>query len=270
MLPVAKDDFQHYEVANPAMHAVSLQSEAAMIQQARDRAGIGPAVAGSGTGSTSKKGGYSAMGTLATMQDSNTRASHRQSDFRYSHVKLCGLLTDFYGFLGLGRKGSVFGLEDKLLQEALDDFVGRKLRIPIRAATASVNKEVTKQNQILLNQAISAFIKETSSQIQALYNPQLPPEYKKWLTAVIKAKIRFMQQIIRDFQVSDQPEEFIPNIDLPEVPDGKTQNPPGGAGGGPAGLLQMVEAIRQRGGGGGTVPQPGVAATATGPQGQGQ
>ena len=267
-LPAAKDDFTHYEVANPAMSGMSLQNEQAMIQQAYERAGVGPAVAGSGAGTTNKKGQYSAMGTLATMQDNNTRASHRQSDFRHSHVKLVGLLTDFYGFLGLGRKGSVFGLDDKLLQEALDDFVGRKLRIPIRAATASVNKEVTKQNEILLNQAVSAYIKETSQQIQAAMNPTTPPEYRKWLHDVIKAKTRLMQQIIRDFQLSDQPEEFIPNIELKEEVNAQAPQTPA-AGPAPDKLAQMAQLIRSGGRGPGIDGAPGMGGAPPGLPGQG-
>jgi len=270
MLPVNKDDFMHHEVANAAMFTTSLQNEQAMIQQARERVGIAPAVAGQGAGTVGKKGSYSSMGTIATLQDSNTRSSHRQSDFRHSHVKLGSLCTDFYGFLGLGRKGTVFGVDDKLLTEALEDFVERRARIPMRAATASMNKEVTKQNEILLNQAVSAYIKETSSQFQAYMNANIPPEYKKWIKDVIKAKTRLMQQIIRDFQISDQPEEFIPNIELPEVQPNAQAPTQGAPAGNPADkLLQMVQSIRARGGGGSAAPQPGLPAAAGGPEGQG-
>ncbi len=269
MLPAAKDDFNHYEVANPAMFQTSLANEAAMIQQARERAGIGPAVSGQGGGTVGKKGSYSAMGTMATLQDSNTRSSHRQSDFRHSHVKLGSLYTDFYGFLGLGRKGTTAGVDEKLLHEALEDVLQRRLRIPMRAATASMNKEVTKQNELLLNQAISAYIKETSQQFQAYMNPALPPEYKKWIGNILKAKTRFMQQIIRDFQVSDQPEEFIPNIELPEEKPNAQAPQNTAAGNGPDKLLQMVNAIRQRGAGGGTGGAPQLPPAAGGPPGEG-
>lgn len=214
-MPFGKDDFEHFSVGEPAMSGLSLQNEEGMIRQARERFGIGPAVAGDGAGKQmDKKGHYGSMGTLAVMQDSNTRVAHRTSDFRHSHVKLVSLLTDFYGFMGLGRKGSIFGLDDKLLSEALADHLERRVRIPIRAATASANREVTKQNELLLNAALGAYIKETSTMYQAAMNAQLPPLYKKWLTGIIKARTRLMQQIIRDFQLSDQPEEFVPNVEF--------------------------------------------------------
>jgi hypothetical protein len=265
MLPVSKDDFMHHEVANPAMQAMSLQNEMAMIQQAQNRAGIAPAVSGSGAGTVDKKGKYSSMGTMAVMQDSNTRSAHRQSDFRHSHVKLGGLVTDFYGFLGLGRKGTIFGIDEKLLTEVLDDVLERKLRIPMRAATASVNIEVTKQNVILLNQSIEAFVKSLSQQIQAVNSPTAPPEYRKWLVRVINTRVMFMRKIVKDFQLSDHPEEFIP--DAPKIqiedPNAKAQQPQGG----PEGELAMAEAIRQRGLGGGDAGIGGLPGAPGGLQG---
>src|SRR5208282_4972019 len=77
-------------------------------------------------------------------------------------------------------------------------------------------EEVTKQNEIILNQAISAYIKETSSLLQAYQNPRAGDEkyIKKWLRSIIIRKTRLMQQIVKDFQLSDNPAEFIPNIEL--------------------------------------------------------
>jgi hypothetical protein len=264
-LPMPADDFSHHEVANPAMSGVSLQNEQAMIQMVKERAGVGPAITGAGAGSANKKGQFGSMGTMSVLAQGNSRNDHRQSDFRHSHVNLMSLLTDFYGFLGLGRKGEAFGLDDKLLEEALQDYLQRKLRIPIRAATASMNKEVTKQNEIILNQAISAYIKETSSQLQAYLSPGLPPEYKKWLMSVIKAKTRFFQTIIRDFQLSDSPQEFIPDIDFPEEqPNVQAAAQPGPG----AGLSKVAEIFGGRGAGGAVPSQPVMGGAPGGSQGQ--
>ena len=259
-VPFGKDEFEHFEVANPAMSAVSLQSEQALIQQARERVGIGPTVAGSGSGQVDKKGRYSAMGTLATMQDSNTRASHRQSDFRHSHLKAIGKITDFYGKFGHGRSGALFGGDEKILDEALQDFIARKLRMPLRAATASMNREVTKQNAILLNQSVSGYIKETSQRIQAALNPASPEEYKRWLAKAIVAQTRLMQNTIRYFQLSEQPEEFIPNIDFLEKLINAEQAPAGQrqSGDGSSRIAQMAQILGEFGAGGGAGAAPGV------------
>jgi hypothetical protein len=245
MLPLNKDEFMHHEVGNVNAGQLSMQNEQAMIQQARERFGVGPPVGGMGAGTTNKKGQFGSMGTMAVLQESNSRNNHRTSDFRHSHVKLIGLNTDMYGAMGLGGKGSLFGLDDKLLAEALSDFLERKMRNPIRAATASANKEVTKQNELLLNQALDGYVKSMSSAIQAIHSAQLPDFYKKWLRETAIGKVHLMQQIVRDFQLSDQPEEFVPNIEFPEEENAaKPPAPPSGPQ--PTDRVQaMAEAIRQ-------------------------
>ena len=247
-LPFGNGEFEHFDVGNVNAGQLSMQNEQAMIQQARERFGVGPPVSGAGAGTTNKKGQFGSMGTMAVLQESNSRNNHRTSDFRHSHVKLIGLLTDMYGAMGLGRKGSMFGLDDKLLDEALSDFLERKVRIPIRAATASANKEITKQNEMLLNQALDAYVKAQSSAIQALENATLPAFYKKWLKETAIGKMHLMQQIVRDFQLSDSPEEFVPNIEFPaEQEQPNAQAPQQGQQPDPR-LAAMAQLIRKPGG----------------------
>lgn len=268
-IPAKKDTFQHYEMANGAVAGLSLQNEQAMIQQAKMRAGIDPAIRGAGAGGTNKKGQYGSMGTLTTMQDGNSRNDHRTSDFRHSHVKLIGMCVDFYGFMGLGSKAKLAGLSESLLSAALKDHLDRTLKISMRAATASMNREVTKQNLIILNQAVSAYIKETSSQIQAAMNPGLPDPYKKWLLSVITAKTLMMQEIVRQFQISEQPQEFIPDVTMFQE---LTKNEPekqGGGGGRPVPIEKMAELIRQRSAGGGAIQRPGMGTPTGGSPGEG-
>jgi len=249
-LPVKKDQFMHYDVGNAAFAGLSLQNEQAMIMQSKERAGVGPAISGAGAGGTNKKGAYSAMGTLSVMQDGNSRNDHRTSDFRHSHVALMSLLTDFYGFLGLGRKGNSFGLDDEVLEQALDDYLSRKMRIPTRAASASLNREISKQNQIILKQAHSAYVKEISSQLQAVMNETLPMDYRKWLLGVVKSSTMLMQQIFKDFQVSDNPMEYVPDIEIKLTEPGGPQ--PNGAPQGqqPQPISAMASSLQRPGQGG--------------------
>jgi len=274
-IPAKKDTFQHYEMANAAVAGLSLQNEEMMVQQAKMRAGIDPAIRGAGAGGTNKKGQYGAMATLSTMQDGNSRNDHRTSDFRHSHVKLIGQVVDFYGFMGLGSKARVAGLSEQLLTSALADHLSRDLKISLRAATASMNREITKQNLIILNQAVSGYIKETSTQIQALMSATVPDPYKKWLLSVIISKTLLMQEIVRQFQISEQPQEFIPDLKEIEefVKNAKTQEPgaPAAGGNGPLDIQKMAELVRQRASGGGAGPGAGVGGAAGGspPQGGG-
>ena len=251
-LPFGANEFEHYNVGNVDAGQLSLQNENAMIQQARERFGVGPPVTGMGSGTTNKKGQYGSMGTMAVLQESNSRNNHRTSDFRHSHVRIISLNTDMYGAMGLGRKGSLFGLDDKLLEEALSDFLERRVRIPIRATTASANREITKQNELLLANALEGYIKSQSSALQALQNTALPPWYKKWLRETAQGKMYLFQQVVRDFQITDSPEEFVPNVDFPkeEADAAQPQRPQPAS---PDRLSALAQIIRQPR----SVPVPG-------------
>ena len=219
-----------------------------MIMQAKERAGVGPAISGAGAGGVGKNKQYSSMGTLSVMQDGNSRNDHRTSDFRHSHVSAMSLLTDFYGFLGLGRKGNSFGLDDEVLDQALEDYLSRKMRIPTRAASASLNREISKQNLIILKQAYSAYVKETSSQMQAVMNETLPMPYRKALLSWIKAGTLIMQETFKNFQVSDNPVEYVPDIEYKL----EQEAPPNAAPQGPQAqpIDKMASSIRGPGQGG--------------------
>jgi hypothetical protein len=248
MLPVNKDEFMHHNVGSPDAGQLSMSNEQAMIQQARERFGVGPPLGGMGAGTTNKKGQYGSMGTMAVLQEGNARNNHRTSDFRHAHVRLFSLVTDMYGAMGFGRKGADIGLDEKLLEKVFTDWLERRVRMPIRSSSPSANREVAKQNEMLLNPALDAYVKAMSTAIQALMREDLPPFYKKWLKETALGKVRLMQQIVADFQLSDNPEEFVPNIDFPaegqqpHVAQAPQQKPGLPA----AGLEKMAELIRGR------------------------
>jgi hypothetical protein len=260
-LPAKAGAFQHYDMANPAMAGLSLQNEEAMIMQAKQRFGIDPAIAGAGAGSIGKNKQFGSMGTLAVLQASNSRSSHRTSSFRHSKVRLDSLITDVYGLMGLG--------DSELVKEALRDYIARKMKIPVRAADASMNKEVTKQNEIILVQAYDAFVKSTSSLIQAYQNPGSgDAAYKKWLRGIIIGKIRMFQQTLKDFQLTDNPQEFCPDIELAQ-PQEPQQNAKPEGGGGPTQIKALAEILQRRGGSPGGAPGGGNPGAPGGLPGQG-
>ena len=254
-LPFEQGEFEHFNVGSVDWGQLSLSNEQGMIQQARERAGVGAPVMGMGAGTANKKGQFGSMGTMAVLQDGNARNNHRTSDFRHAHVKLLSLVTDMYGAMGLGRKGSSVGIDEKILEEAFNDWLERRMRMPIRTSTPSANREVTKQNQLLLLPALENYVKSMSSALQAINNEALPDWYKRWLKDTALGKVKLMQDTVREFQISDNPEEFVPNIEFPEAKPNAQAQP------GPQPIDQirkMAEAVRRPGGGGG-VPVPGGA-----------
>jgi hypothetical protein len=259
-LPFGVNQVEHISVAEAAMGGLSLQDEQAMIQQAKERWGVSPALAAMGAGATDKKGKYGAMSTLAVMQAGNSRDAHRTSNFRHSAVKLYSMLTDFYGFMELG--------ESELEKEALKDYLERKMAIPIRAADESMNKEITKQNQIILNQYLSSYVKQVGSMLQAAMNQAADANYRKWISLVAVGLTRLAQQTIKDFQLTDNPKEFVPDLPIQGEPNAQQpQQPQPGAG--PIPFETLSQQLRARGGGGpgGTPQQPGMGAPPAGPSG---
>lgn len=215
VIPAEKDELELLK--NPIdIGDGGLQDEELVLKLADDRAGVGPAVAGMGAGTVNKKGQYGSMGTLAVMQDSNSRVAHRISDFRHSHISLIGMNVAMYGKFGTGGKGEMFGLDEAILKEALEDFYHKRIRIPIRASTASVNKEVDKQNDMLLRQTLGSHNQEQIQLVQAIHgNQQIPPNVKKWMTDIVKSEDAMMMRLFRNFGY-DQPREFVPELQWEE------------------------------------------------------
>ena len=258
IIPGEKDESEWLQAREPGDGGIA--DEELTLRLADERAGVGPAVAGMGAGQVNKKGQYGSMGTLAVMQDSNSRVNHRVSDFRHSHVKLISLCTMMYGKFGTGEKGSMFGMDDKILEEALSDFLSKKVRIPIRAATASANKEVEKQNDMLLRNSLSQHNVEQIKLLQAI-SQMGDPAVKKYMQDIVLSQDLMMKQTLRDFGF-DNPDEFVPKMKFQE----EQQNAPKAQGNGqpaPA-ALGMAPPVQQPEPGGGNGAGPGVPAVAGG------
>ena len=235
-----------------------IADEEMAIRLADERAGVGPSIQGMGTGSVNKKGQYGSQGVLATMTAGNSRTNNRTSDFRHTHVKLLTLCTKLYGKMGTGAHGSMFGLDDDLLKESLKDLLDGKVRIPIRAATASVNKEVEKQNLMLLKTTLMQHDANKVKLLQAIAQGQgIPPQFKKVMRSIVESQDNMMRQVIRDFAISDQPDEFVAEV---EWPDEQAQAGPAVGTPGMGQSQQQPGSPQNNGGGGGLATVvPGLA-----------
>ncbi len=261
IIPAQKDELELIKPISDVGDGGTTDEELS-LRLAGERAGVGPAVAGMGAGGPTKKGQYGSMGTLAVMQDGNTRVNHRISDFRHTHVKIITLVSKMYGTMGTGNRAEMYGLDDKLLAEALQDVLDRKMRIPIRAATASANKEVEKQNDMLLNNLLSGFNQKQVQMAQAIHqNQSIPPKLKQWMFKIMDSQNSLMRRTFRNFGY-DQPTEFVPEITLEDLSDAQQaspQNPTNGQSFNPAAALSMAKSL----------PQPGQGPVPNGGQGLG-
>lgn len=193
----------------------TVPEEQLSLQLAERRAGIDMQITqGSGGGVTNpRKGVYSAMGTFSVMQQSNRRSNLRTTDMRYSHVSLGRLCSKLYSYFGLGQKSRIFGKNEPYLLKALEAIKSGKMSIPIRGATASINIELEKQNDILLINILRQHHMGNAQLIQSVLSGQIPPPLAKYLIATLRANDKIMSSVLRHFK-HDDVNLLVPDNDL--------------------------------------------------------
>jgi len=201
VLPIDAADFAIHQlgVAYPS----SVQEESLTIELAKSRAGVDTGMTAPGGDSTNKKGQLSAMGTFSVMQSGNRRVNVNITDFRYMHLKLGRKAAKQYAEFGIGDRLKYFGNQGKYLKLALENIRKGKIDLPIRAANASINKELEKQNDMLLTQVMQRHHATIAQILQGLGNPQMPPELKQFLIGVIGSSGELMSRILRNFGHDD-------------------------------------------------------------------
>lgn len=203
-----KDGFEVVPLGRTASETI--KDEQMTLQEAQDLVGIGPSSSGQGAGTVNKKGVYSAMGTYATMQEGNARPNLNITEFRVSHYSFGRLALLYYSHFGVSEKDILMmGKQGKYLQKALDNLRAGRIALPIRAATGSINKEIEKQNFMLLLNNTRAHYQMVNQLLQAASNPMAPPEMQDYLVQVILSSNLLMKRITRDFGISD-PSSILP------------------------------------------------------------
>lgn len=201
-LPVDSENFEVIQLGATAPSSVN--EEMLTIELAKARAGVDDPTGGSGSGVTNpKKGGYSAMGTFAIMQQGNRRVNINVTDFRYLHLKLGRKTLRQYAEFGIGARQNFLGSQAPTLLKALKAIKERRLDLPIRAATASVNQEVEKQNGMLFTQVMQRHQSVIAQLLQGLNNPQMPEVMTDYLIGVIESMGQLMSKILLSFGFDD-------------------------------------------------------------------
>jgi hypothetical protein len=258
-----KDDIEAIQVGD--VYPSTFKNEEMTLGLVARRAGITPAISGSGTGGMTKgkSSTYSAHGTLAVMQENNSVVGFATSEFRHAHVILGSALTALYGKFGTDGREEMFGLDSEKLRAALKEYMENRIRIPIRASTGSLNREVDKQTGFLIAGLMQRYYTAVGQLMQAISNPMIPPEMKAFFTKTVSANELLHKRILKDFGY-EQPDIFVPEAELGDggrqaqgavQAGGMAPGQPPVAGAGPG----------EPGGGGGMVPQPGMGGGGGGP-----
>lgn len=179
---------------------------------AKERVGVDPAMGGTGGGIVNQKRGiYSASGTSMVMMQANNRNNLRTGDMRSAHVKLGIKFLTMYANFGIGAKLAKYNESASKLQKALELFKAGTLGLRLRPASASLNKELERQNDILLSDRLDRFYAAEAQIIQAINTPNIPPDLKQYYVDTLVASRAMMQQLLRNFN-KDNVETLLPNI----------------------------------------------------------
>ncbi len=190
---------------------------------AKERAGVDPAISGTGGGLVNNKRGiYSASGTSMMLIQQNNRNNLRMSDMRSAHVRIAIKLMQMYTNFGIGKKLGKYGDNSETLKNAFNAFKTGSLGFRLRPTTASNNKELERQNDILLAGALSRFYQENAQMIQAMGQQGMPPQLAQYYAQVLLANTALYRTILRNFNHDD-----ITRL-LPEIPQIQQQQPAGG------------------------------------------
>ena len=229
---------------------LSIEEEKLSIDLAERRSGVSPPMQGMGAGSAQgKRGVYSAAGTLSLLQEGNRRTDSTIADIRYAHARLGQILSRQYAFLGLdSKKLAFFGTQADLIREAASYVKSGKLGLTVNASSASVNKEIEKQNDLMLTQIINKHYQSIGQLIQSIQSVQTSPAVKDYFQHVIDASNKLMRGILRNFDRDDS-EILIPEVNLNA---GKQQ--PGSDGNRPSIVPQVQNSAPAEVGGGAGAP----------------
>lgn len=197
MIPAKDKEIEPLEFGTPVMGEID--SERLTIELAEKRSGVSPPMQGMGAGANTKRGVYTAMGTLSLMQEGNTRTDLNITDIRYAHTRLGRLLCQEYALFGLGDRQRLFGKRGDLIKQALDAMVDGRMALPIYASSASVNREVEKQNDLMLMGVSDRYHQTISAMLASANNPMTPEPVRQYTVKAIEAANILMQSVYRHF-----------------------------------------------------------------------
>jgi hypothetical protein len=223
MLPADQGEIE--PLTQGEVSQLSIEEERLSIDLAERRSGVSPPMQGMGAGSAQgKRGVYSAAGTLSLLQEGNRRTDSTIADIRYAHARLGQILSRQYAFLGLdSKKLAFFGTQAELIREAAGYVKSGKLGLTVNASSASVNKEIEKQNDLMLTQIINKHYQSIGQLIQSIQSVQSSPAIKDYFQHVIDASNKLMRGILRNFDRDDS-DILIPEVNLDAGRTGGPEN----------------------------------------------
>jgi hypothetical protein len=179
---------------------------------AKERTGVDPASGGTGGGIVNpKRGIYSAAGTSMVMAQANNRNNLRTGDMRSAHTKLGLKFLTLYSNFGIGEKLRAYGNDGAKLRKAFELYKAGTLGLRLRPSSASMNKEMERQNDILLSDRLDRYYQSQAQILQAVQTPGIPEPLKQYYFDMLLATKATMQSLLRNFN-KDNTETILPDV----------------------------------------------------------
>lgn len=178
-----------------------------------------PSGSGAGAGQSKGKSGptYNAQGTFSVLQTGTRRININVADFRYMHLGVGNKCGKQYANFGISsEKLKQWGQQAETLKMALENIKNGRINLPIKAATASINREVEKQTGMLFTQVMQRHFGVIAQILGGLQNPVLDPNMKNYLVGSIAAMAFVMSKLLRSFGYDDI-RRMQPELDLVEA-----------------------------------------------------
>jgi hypothetical protein len=145
------------------------------------------------------------------MAQQNNRNNLRTSDMRSAHVKLGLKFLTMYSNFGIGDKLRKYGNDAEKLKKALAMYKDGTLGLKLRPSSASANKELERQNDILLSDRLDRYYMSQAQMIQAITTPGINPELMSYYCDQLLATRAVQQTLLRNFN-KDNPDTILPDV----------------------------------------------------------
>jgi hypothetical protein len=100
----------------------------------------------------------------------------------------------------------------EMVQKALQAYKDGLITMPVYAATASVNREVEKQSDLMLSGLMQKHHQMIAQMLGAAANQFSPPEVKAYMVKAVESANTLMQEVFRHFGY-DEVKRYVPDAD---------------------------------------------------------
>jgi hypothetical protein len=191
-----------------------IEEENALLQLSERYTGISQPMQGFGTGTVGKKGIYSSQGTLALISEGNKRLDIFLKRLRRPFHQVGAQIFTSYRDYASNANWSQFGENGALLSQAFkqQDITGLKgYFFDLGASDASANKEVDRQNLLLMANTMAAYYQQIMGLIPAVVQAPEGSPFKALGLQILDGARDLANRILFSFDVYDR-SKLLPDI----------------------------------------------------------